>query len=83
MNEAVLDYPWFFKQIWESVRAANPDVKVYDIGRIIGGLWRDLPQEGKQVYLEQYELDKQDYNRALKAYHDSPAYQSWLQESRG
>lgn len=64
--------------MWETVRAENPDVKVYEVGKIIGGMWRDLPTEGKQQYFEEYEVDKREYNEALKAYHDSPAYQSWL-----
>lgn len=60
-------YIRFFKEKYETVRKeAGEGVKVPEIAKKIATMWRELPEDQKQPYIEAYEADKQRLEEARR-----------------
>lgn len=48
----------FACQVFESVRTNYPDQKVWELSRIIGQMWRELDDNERQPYIDEFEAEK-------------------------
>ncbi|XP_057294222.1 SWI/SNF-related matrix-associated actin-dependent regulator of chromatin subfamily E member 1-like isoform X2 [Hydractinia symbiolongicarpus] len=71
-------YMRYSRKVWETVKLQHPEMKMWDIGKLIGEQWRNLPEDERQGFFAEYEVEKSEYQDAMKAYHNSTAYREWL-----
>lgn len=76
-DKPLLPYMRYSRKMWEKLKEEGK--RVWEVGKIIGQKWRELSDDEKQQYVDEYEQEKFNYGERVKAYQNSPAYRQWLE----
>ena len=52
--------------MWDSVKAKNPEAMLWEIGKTIGVMWKDLSDIERQEYVVEFENEKVKFKLAFK-----------------
>ena len=63
-----MPYMRYSRKVWDEVKAANQELKLREIDKIVYQMWQDLPNGDKEKFIEEYKTEKIEYERTLKAY---------------
>ena len=75
-------YMRYSRKYWHRVRLENQDRPLWDIAKIIANKWREAPEAEKMEYQQQYEHERLEYEKALKAYMNNPNNQQSAMQKR-
>ena len=78
-EKPLMPFMRYSRKVWDTVKAANSDSKLWEIGKIIAEQWKTLLDSEKQEFIHEYEVEKVEYEKNLRTYHNSTAYLSYLQ----
>lgn len=57
-EKPLMPYMRYSRKMWDSVKAAHPEQKLWELGKVIGQMWRELGDVDKQVFIDEYDLEK-------------------------
>jgi len=72
-------YMRYSRKMWDKVKSEKSDLKLWEVGKIIGKMWRELPASDKQVIQKEYESEKASWEEAMKIYRNSQSYKNYVQ----
>lgn len=56
-----MPYMRYSRKVWDSVKGKNPELRLWQIGKIIGQMWRELSDSEKKEFNDAYDADKVNF----------------------
>jgi hypothetical protein len=73
-------YLVYFNEERAEMRQKNPNIGFGELTKIIAAKWKELPNEEKQKYINEADLDKERYVKQMADYKKSDAYKQYQKD---
>uniref|UniRef100_A0A0N4ZFE4 HMG box domain-containing protein n=1 Tax=Parastrongyloides trichosuri TaxID=131310 RepID=A0A0N4ZFE4_PARTI len=65
------------KKYFPLLRNENPSLPVWEISDILSKKWEEIDDGERMIYYQEYEREKNEYDKQMKSYYSSPAFQQY------
>lgn len=73
-------YMRFSKANMEKLLEYYPDSKAWNVGRLMGQLWRELPEKEKLPYFDAYKAAKTDFDKKFKSFYTTTSKNCYAED---
>ncbi|ESN90645.1 hypothetical protein HELRODRAFT_166348 [Helobdella robusta] len=63
-------YMIFSNDKMSELRSANPGLKIPELGKMVGKMWREMPENDKMLYKEKFLIEKEKFQEMMKKLSD-------------
>lgn len=56
-EKPLMPYMRYSRKVWDGVKVNYPEHKLWELGKVIGQMWRDLDESERQVFIDEHELE--------------------------
>jgi len=81
-KRAMSGYMLFAESKRSEVKTSNPDVPMTGLSTIFGKLWQEASEEEKRPFVEKSAALKEEYNKKLEAYKQTPEYADFQKNNK-
>lgn len=57
-EKPLMPFMRYSRRVWDQVKTANPELKLWEVSKIIAQKWKEAPEDERQEFIDQYEAEK-------------------------
>lgn len=57
-EKPLMPFMRYSRKVWDQVKMANPELKLWEVSKIIAQMWKEAPDADRQEFIEEYEAEK-------------------------
>lgn len=57
-EKPLMPFMRYSRKVWDQVKTANPELKLWEVSKIIAQMWKEAPDSERQEFIDEYEADK-------------------------